>query len=91
MMKETRVEEEPLPRYGYRGTDNPKHSTHTRKLTTYDKKKPATKKKPKKKKPVVRMPIPEYRRPTPKTKKRIKGTLRDNLPIFGGPGRVPEG
>lgn len=27
----------------------------------------------------------------PKTKKRIKGTLRDNLPIFGGQGRVPEG
>ena len=92
-VKEIRVDDNTpkKARYGYRGTDNPKRATHTKKLTTYDKKKPATKKKPKKKKPVVRMPIPEYRRPTPKTKKRIKGVLRDNLPIFGVPGQVPEG
>ena len=27
----------------------------------------------------------------PKTKKKIKGILRDNLPIFGGKGKVPRG
>ena len=39
-------------------------------------------------------PVAKKKKPKkkiPKTKKRIKGTLRDNLPIFGGPGRVPEG
>jgi len=39
-------------------------------------------------------PVAKKKKPKkkiPKTKKRIKGTLRDNLPIFGGPGQVPEG
>jgi|TARA_R110000824_G_scaffold205274_6_gene390071 hypothetical protein len=71
------------PLYGYKGTDNPV----------------AKKKKPKKifknkrvsKAFGVDLSGPTRLQGKKKVKKRIKGTLRDNLPIFGGHGQVPEG